>query len=104
MSTMIEDRGAEYVAQWPEEIARKLRCGVGWVTTAISEVTGVRVTEMDGFTGAAAETVGTLTATQAQEVIVRVRRSLAAIAAREATHCRFCGLRLNRNGRCDECV
>lgn len=111
MTTMLEARGADYVNAWLLDIARK----TGVVNYELARI----IESVTGQTGAyapakypgtlqmvdderAAEIVGSMTSEQAQQVIAKAREFRAARFSNGSCH--YCGLALNRNGQCEECV
>lgn len=104
MNTMIEDRGATYVAQWPLLIARDLGMSPEYVATAIRTILPeATITAGDVYGDAAHPDVASLTPAQAQAVVAELRSILTRISRQMRTHCRGCGLPLV-HGRCQECV
>jgi len=103
MATMIESKGTSYVTAWVERIARANSCSELYVIRAIAAVTGSDLPESATGAAVVASAVGALTPDQGRAVVAEVQRQLAAIAAREATNCRYCGGPLTR-GSCPECV
>ena len=87
--TMLEAKGAEYVAAWPANIARMLGTTPEQVLDAI---TGAGYYDL---------TPGDLTGEQARTVVAVVRRRVENAAPNA---CHYCGLPLNSRNECRECV
>lgn len=102
--TMIEDRGAEYVAAWPAMTTRDLGMGLDYILDAIRAVVpGATISWEDLHTGEPLPSIGALTVEQARAVVAELLAIKRRLRERERTHCRGCGLPLVR-GRCQECV
>jgi hypothetical protein len=104
--TMLDLKGADYVAAWPLSISRRAGLTVLYVPRAVSAVTGVELDEhISRWLGEAGpiDEIGAMTPATATAVVAELDRIRASLAARRATSCHYCGLPLNRDSECDEC-
>ncbi len=102
--TMLEDKGADYVARWPHGIADRAGISVEYVADALATITGARINRMAFYADTAVSEIGALTPAQAKAVaaeMVGIHRQIT--STQDITHCRGCGLPLDGNGECEEC-
>lgn len=98
MTTMLEDKGAEYVKAWPGRIAERLGCDAEFVLATLARIyPDTRVGDLDS--DHAKVIVGATKHAWLQHRIARGDH------IQDVTHCRGCGLPLPRQyGECEECV
>lgn len=103
MASMLENAGAEYVTNWPANIASRFSLSAEYVIDALNTVTGSALTARAAYSTKPLTEVAALDSETAQAVIAEVREIAARLA--EAAHgtCHTCGLPL-RGGACTECV
>lgn len=98
MSSMIEDKGSEYVAAWSGRVAQQLGCPETHVAATLARCyPGLQVGDLDSA--------------RAKVIIGEAKhawfqhRIAAGEHIQDVTHCRGCGLPLPRlYGECEECV
>jgi len=104
--SMLEARGADYVTNWPRNIATRTDIPEHFVLWAVKAVTG-HVVERDG-TGLAdndrvRKVVGALDGPTAKRIIVHAREAYARHQRETRDNCHYCGLPTS-GGECRECV
>lgn len=106
MTTMQDNRSAEYIVRWPHAIARATGISVEHVAEALRRVTGVQVKQSVFYHSEQANTpvteIGCLSPEQAKAVVAAMQQIKQEITAAQKTHCWSCGLKL-RDGKCPGC-
>jgi hypothetical protein len=97
---------SDYIAQWPELVARRTRLVVGYTAQAINRVAGTSLTENDIYTGLKSNQpipeIANLTLRQAGQVVEAMISLKAELREIQERCCYSCGQDL-RNGSCPEC-
>lgn len=106
-STMAQ-RGPDYVAAWPDNIARQVGLSPSHIAEALVR-TGLADRDEQTALGAAllrsepVDQIGALTPELAMKVIAELRAIAREINDASKTHCHYCGLKLLANGECRSC-
>jgi hypothetical protein len=107
MSSMIEDKGAEYAAQWPATIARQTGLAAPWVAVALQRAghlteEQVRDAEHAMEHGQLVPQVGEMAPASARAVVEHLRDIERELRESQMADCQCCGTPL-RGGECPAC-